>query len=117
MSSKKPLVSTTEKIVREGIHDTETKPNVVDEASTHTTAKNKIDPINETEKQKASQSKRYKSIRNESNKGISLDKSMTLDKSRAYKNETEDTVKTINIFRYISPARLSDKNTNIEQPK
>ena len=75
MSSKNPLVATTEKIVKKGINDTETKPNVVDEAITHPIAKNKIDTINKTEKPQAYKSKKDKSICKESNKGISLDKS------------------------------------------
>ena len=53
----------------------ETEPNVVDEAITHTIEKNKIDTVNETDKPQASKSKKDKSICNESNKGISLDKS------------------------------------------
>ena len=35
MSSKNILVTTTEKMVKEGINDMETKPNVVKEAITH----------------------------------------------------------------------------------
>ena len=41
-----------------------------------------------------------------------------MDKSRAsQRTETEDTVKTLNKSRSISSASLSDKSTNIEQPK
>ena len=58
----------------------ETKPNVVEEAIAHTMKKNNIDAINETEKPQASQSKKDKSIKNESSKGISLDKSRSLYK-------------------------------------
>ena len=65
MSSKKLLVTTTDKCFKEGIYDMETKPNVVDEAIIHPTAKNKIDTINETEKPQAPKSKKDKSIRNE----------------------------------------------------
>ena len=47
-----------------------------------------------------------------------MDKSRSLDKSRASKRtETEDTIKTINKSRSISPASFSDKSTNTEQPK
>ena len=46
MSSKKPLVTTTDKMVKEGINDTETKPNVVKETINHTIATNKIDTVN-----------------------------------------------------------------------
>ena len=70
MSSKNPLVTTTEKIVKEGINDMETEPNVVDETITHPIAKNKIDTIKETDKPQSSKSKKDKSINNESNKGI-----------------------------------------------
>ena len=62
-------------MVKEGINDTETKPNAVKEDITPTIAKNKIDTVNETDKPQASQSKKDESISNESNKGISLDKS------------------------------------------
>ena len=55
---------------------------MAEKAITHHKGKNKIDAINETEKPQASQSKKDKSIRNESNKGISLDKSRSIDKSR-----------------------------------
>ena len=41
------------------------KSNVVEEAITHTIAKNKIDTVNETDKPQAYKSKKYKSIRNE----------------------------------------------------
>ena len=52
-----------------------------------------IDAINETDKPQAYQSKKDKSISNEWNKVISLDKSSSLDKSRAsQRTETEDTV-------------------------
>ena len=61
----------------------ETKCNVVEKSITHHKGKNKIDAINEIDKPQASQSKKYKSIRNESDKVISLDKSRLLDKSRA----------------------------------
>ena len=96
----------------------ETEPNVVDKAITHPIEKNKIDTVNKTDKPQASKSKTYKSISNESNKVISLDKSSSLNKSRAsQRTETKDTVKTINKSRYISLASIYDKITNMEQPK
>ena len=42
MSSKNQLVTTTEKMVKEGINDMETKPNVVKEAITPPIEKNKL---------------------------------------------------------------------------
>ena len=117
MSSKRPLVATTDQMAKEGIDDMK-KPNMTEKAITNRMGKNKIYSTNKTDKPKAYQSKKDKSISNESNKGISLDKSRSLGKSRASKRtETEDTVKTINKSRSISSASLSDKSTNIEQPK
>ena len=59
MSYNKPLVPTTYNMVKEGI-------------------------INkEIDKPQASKCKKYKSISNESNKDMSLDKSRSLDRSRA----------------------------------
>ena len=56
-----------------------------------------IDAINETDKPQSSQIKKDKSVSNEPNKGMSLYKSSSLDKSRASQiTETEDTVKTLN---------------------
>ena len=75
MSSKKSLVTTTDKIVKEGINDMEKKPNVVKEDITHPIAKNNIDTVSKTEKPQASKIKIYKSIINKSDKGKSLDKS------------------------------------------
>ena len=72
MSSKKPFVTFTDKFFKESINDMETKSNVVEEATTHPIAKNKIDTVNKTYKPQASKSKKYNSIRNESNKGRSL---------------------------------------------
>ena len=72
MSSNKPLVHTTYKMVKEGINNME------------------------TEKPLASKSKKDKFISNKSNKGTELNKSMSLDKSRpSQRNETEDTVKPL----------------------
>ena len=69
MSSNKPLVPTTEDMVK----------NII---------------INmEKEKPQACQTKNIKSISNESNKGMVLDKSIPLDKSRSSsRTETEETV-------------------------
>ena len=64
MSSKKPLVATTDIIVKEGINDMETKYDVAREAITHIISKNKIGAINKKDKPQVSQSKIYKSIRN-----------------------------------------------------
>ena len=59
--------------------------------------KNQIDAINETDKLQESQSKKDKSISNESNNGTPLDKSGTLDRSRdSIRTETQYTVKTLN---------------------
>ena len=49
MYSKKPLVHTTENMVKEGINDMKKKCNVVDKAITHH-KKEKIDTINEIDK-------------------------------------------------------------------
>ena len=62
MSSKNTLVATTDKLVKEGINDMETKPNMVEKAITHHMGENKIDAINETDKPQLSQSKKDKSI-------------------------------------------------------
>ena len=52
------MVANTEKIVKEGINDMETRPNVVDEAITHPISNNKIDTINKTDKTQCSKSKK-----------------------------------------------------------
>ena len=71
----------------------------------------------ETYKPQAYQTKKDKSISNESNKVMALDKSSSLDKSRASQiTETKYTVKPLK-KRYISSASLSDKSTKIQQPK
>ena len=94
MSYNNPLVPNTEKMVKEVINNMETY------------------------KLQSSQTKKDKYISNKSNKGMSLDKSSSLNKSRAsQRTETEDTVKTIKKSRSISTFSLSDKSTNIEQPK
>ena len=54
MSSKKALVTTTNKIVREGINEMGTKPNVVKESVTPPIAKNSFDTGNKTDKSQAS---------------------------------------------------------------
>ena len=51
------MVPTTDNMVKEGINDMETKPNVVEKSITHRKEKNKIDAIKETDKPQASQSK------------------------------------------------------------
>ena len=59
-----------------------------EKSTTHHKGKNKIDAIKKIHKQQESQNQKDKYIRNESNKGMSL------DKSRASQiNETEDRVK------------------------
>ena len=58
MSSKDPLVPTTENMAKEGIGDMETKLNMMEKAITHHKEKNKIDAINKIDKPQASQSKR-----------------------------------------------------------
>ena len=83
MSSKNPLVTATDKMVKEGINDMETKSNVAKEAITPPIATNKIDTVKETEKPQAFKSKKYKSISNKSDKSRSLDRSRLLDKSRS----------------------------------
>ena len=59
---------------KQGINDTETKPTFVDKSITHPIEKNRIDTVNKTDKPQAYKSRKYKSISNESNKGISLNK-------------------------------------------
>ena len=54
MSSKNTLVTTTDKIVREGNTDMLTKPNVLKEDITPPNAKNNNDTVNKTEKSQAS---------------------------------------------------------------
>ena len=54
MSYKNSLVTTTDKIVKEGINDMEIKPNVVKKSITPSIAKNNIDKVNKTEKPQAS---------------------------------------------------------------
>ena len=114
MSSKKPLVTTTYTMVKEGIIAMK-KPHVSKESITHTIAANKIEIVNKTDKPQASKSKNDKSISNKSDKTRSLDKSMSLDKSRSNQGtETEDTVKTLNKRRSISSDIFYDKSANIE---
>ena len=73
MSSKKALVTNTDKIVKEGNTDMGKKPNVVKEAITPPIAKNNINTVNKTQKSQASP-KKDKSSSNKSYKGKSLDK-------------------------------------------
>ena len=58
MSSKKSLVTTIDKIVKEGINDMGTKLNVVKEAITPPISKNNIDTVNIIEKPQASKIKK-----------------------------------------------------------
>ena len=58
MSSKKSLVTTTDKIFREGINDMGTEPNVVKEFITPPIAEKNIDTVNKTEKPQASKGKK-----------------------------------------------------------
>ena len=55
MSSKNPLVPTTENMVKEGINE---KRNVVEKSITNHKEKNKIDAIKKTDKPQAYQSKK-----------------------------------------------------------
>ena len=118
MYSKNPLVTATDKMIKEGINDTETKPNVVKKAITPPIAKNKIDTVNETDKPQASKSKKDKSISNESDKGRSLDKSRSLDKpSSTQITETEDKLKTLDKPRSISSAIFLIKSKKMKNPE
>ena len=108
MSSKKPLVTTTDKIFKEGINDMVTKPNVVKESITPPIAKNNIEKFNKTNKPQASKIIQDKYISNKSDKGKSLDKSRSTQRT-----ETEDTVKSVNKSRSISWYFLSEKSTKI----
>ena len=117
MSSNKPLVTNTQKIVKEGINDTETKRNVVRKAITHHKGK-KLTQSTKHTNQKHLKVKKYKCISNESNTGMALNESRSLDKLRASQRiETEDTVKKISKSRSISSDSLSDKSTKIENPR
>ena len=70
-------------MVKEWINDMETKLNVVKTAITHHKEKYIIDSVNATEKPQSSKSKKDKFISNESNKGMVLDTSRSLDKPSA----------------------------------
>ena len=50
---QKSLVTTTDKFIKEGINNMETKPNLVKESINTFIAKNNIDTVNKTEKTKA----------------------------------------------------------------
>ena len=69
MSPKKPLVTTTDKMVKEGINDMETKPNVVKEAITHIIVKIKLTQSTKQTNHKHLKVKKDKFIRNKSDKG------------------------------------------------
>ena len=101
MSCKKPLVPNTENMIKEGINDM--KKNLMRWRNHRSSqGKEQIYAINKTEKPQAYQSKKDKSISNESNKSVSLNKPSSLDKSRTFqKTKTEDTVKALNIPRSI----------------
>ena len=58
MSSKKLLVTTKDKIVKEGINYMGTKNNAVKEFITHPIAKKNIDTVNKKEKPQASKRKK-----------------------------------------------------------
>ena len=91
MSSTKPLVSTTDKMFKEGVNNMETKRNVVKIAITHHKGKDNIETVNKRDKPQESKTKKDKYIFNK--KCMTLDKSRTLDNSRASeRNETEYTV-------------------------
>ena len=88
MSSNNPLVPTTEETTKEVISNLETY------------------------KPQASQTKNKNPIRNESNKGMTLNKSSSFDKpGSSSRTETEDTVKPQNKTRSISSDSLYDKYT------
>ena len=89
-----------------------TKPYMVKESITPPIAKNNIDIVKKIEKPQASKRIKDKSISIKSDKGISLDKSRSTQRT-----ETEDTVESVNKSRSISSAILSDKITNIEKSK
>ena len=82
------------------------KPNVVKEAITLSIARNNIDTVNKAEK--SNKIKIDTSSSNISDKGKSLDKSRTTQRS-----ETEYTVKKVKKSRSISSASLSEKSTKI----
>ena len=58
MSSNNPLAPTTEKMVKEGINNMETKRNVVKTFITHHKGGNKTETVNKTDKPQASKSKK-----------------------------------------------------------
>ena len=76
-------------MVKERINNMEKKLNVLKKAITRHKGGNKIEKVNKTDKPQASKSKIYKYIRNESKKVMALDKSSSLDKSRAYNSLTK----------------------------
>ena len=72
----------------------------------------------ETDKPQASQTKKDKFISNESNKGVALNKSSSLDHSMSSeRTKTEDTVKPLNKTRSILSGSLDDKDTKKQQQK
>ena len=74
---------------------------MVEKAITHQKGENKINAINETDKPQASQSKKDKSINNESNKGMELDISRSLNKpGSSQRTETEEIKKNQGLFHH-----------------
>ena len=106
MSSKNSLVTTTDKFVKEGINDMGTKFTVVKESITPINAKNNIDTFNKTQKPQASKRKKDKYTSNKPDKGKSLDKSRSTQRT-----ETEDILKAVNKSRSISSASVFEKTT------
>ena len=81
MSSEKSLITTIEKKFKEGINYMGAKPNVVKEAITPPITKNNIDTVNKTDKSEAFNKKVYTSSINKSDKGKSLDKSKSTQRT------------------------------------
>ena len=79
--TKKALVTTNDTIVKGGNTDTGTKPNVVKEAITPPIAKKNTYTFNKTEKSKASNKTVDISSSNISDKGKSLDKSRSTQRT------------------------------------
>ena len=110
--TEKMFVTTTDTVVKEVDTDMGTKPNMVKEAITHPIAKNKIDKVNKTEKSQASNKTLDTSISKKSDKGKSLDKSRS-----AQRTGIGNTVNTVNKSRSVSGNSLSNKITRTENPQ
>ena len=90
--TEKALVTTTDMVVKEGNTDMRSKHNMVKEAITPPIAKKKIDEVNKTEKSQASNKTTVdKSSSNKSDKGKSLDKSRSTQRT-----DIENTENTVN---------------------